>query len=456
MNGGNCVDLVVCLDATGKQAPLFDDIKEKIMSLPIDIAAKMNDRNENIEQFRVKVISFRDYAFDDEPMVESDFYSLPEQMYEFCSYVNSIEAKGGGDSPENVLEAIALAMQSDWTQGVKKCVQKIIVMTTSEPLELGKHKDISKTPYPQNIPSSIEELKDLWLGKSNIKAKMDTSIAEMIVPIADDCEIWREISTWRGCTVNIRNQEDSLFSDDSQKATEDQPRRTVAIAMSHPYYIDVVMCIDATGSMSPIIDELKANAMSFSQKFLDALEEVDVDIAQLRTKVITFRDYGCDHDAMNESQFFTLPDQNDAFSAFINSIEAKGGGDVPENALEAISLALKSDWTTEGAKRRQVIVVLSDAPAHPLGKRADCCNYPVGLPESFEHLSRWWEGIDATFCGTYQPRRGRLLAFVPHEKPWTDMECWNRYWPEYSRAGTGLQEIDFDRIIELLVDSIWL
>ena len=106
MNGGYCVDLVVCLDATGKQAPLFDDIKEKIMSLPIDIAAKMNDRNENIEQFRVKVISFRDYAFYDEPMVESDFYSLPEQMYEFCSYVNSIEAKGGGDSPENVLEAI--------------------------------------------------------------------------------------------------------------------------------------------------------------------------------------------------------------------------------------------------------------------------------------------------------------------------------------------------------------
>ena len=212
MNSGYCVDLVVCLDATGKQAPLFDDIKEKIMSLPIDIAAKMNDRNENIEQFRVKVISFRDYAFDDEPMVESDFYSLPEQMYEFCSYVNSIEAKGGGDSPENVLEAIALAMQSDWTQGVKKCVQKIIVMTTSEPLELGKRKDISKTPYPKNIPSSIEELKDLWLGKSNIKAKMDTSIAEMIVPIADDCEIWREISTWRGCTVNISNQNNSLFT----------------------------------------------------------------------------------------------------------------------------------------------------------------------------------------------------------------------------------------------------
>ena len=97
------------------------------MSLPIDIAAKINDRNENIEQFRVKVISFRDYAFDDEPMVESAFYSLPEQMYDFCSYVNNLEAKGGEDSPENVLEAIALAMQSDWTQGVKNVFKKLLL-----------------------------------------------------------------------------------------------------------------------------------------------------------------------------------------------------------------------------------------------------------------------------------------------------------------------------------------
>ena len=197
------VDLVVCLDVTGKQAPLLDEYKKGIKSLPIDIAMNMSADNKDIEQIRIKIISFRDYAFDDEPMTESVFYSLPEQMNNFCSYVDSIEAKGGGDAFENVLEAIALAIQSDWTQGAQKCVQRIIVMTGSEPLELGERKDVSKTPYPQNMPASIEELKKLWYGRGAIQSTMDTSVAEMVVPIAVNCEIWREMSTWRGCDIHI-------------------------------------------------------------------------------------------------------------------------------------------------------------------------------------------------------------------------------------------------------------
>ena len=87
------------------------------------------------------------------------------------------------------------------------------------------------------------------------------------------------------------------------------------------YYVDIVMCIDATGSMAPIIDEVKGNAMSFYQRFLDAMEENDKEGAQLRIKVISFRDYGCDDEPMTESQFFTLSDQNDEFKAFVNGID---------------------------------------------------------------------------------------------------------------------------------------
>ena len=60
------------------------------------------------------------------------------------------------------------------------------------------------------------------------------------------------------------------------------------------YNVDIVMCIDATGSMAPIIDEVKSNAISFYQRFVDSMEENDKDVAQLRIKVIVFRDYGCD------------------------------------------------------------------------------------------------------------------------------------------------------------------
>ena len=54
------------------------------------------------------------------------------------------------------------------------------------------------------------------------------------------------------------------------------------------YSVDIVMCIDATGSMSSIIDEVKANALSFYQKFVDEMEAQDPpkSVQQLRIKVI--------------------------------------------------------------------------------------------------------------------------------------------------------------------------
>lgn len=220
------------------------------------------------------------------------------------------------------------------------------------------------------------------------------------------------------------------------------------------YCVDIVMCIDATGSMAPIIEEVKKNAMTFYQRFVDTMEDKDKDVSQLRIKVIAFRDYMCDSVPMLESDFFTLPDQSAAFKRFVSGIEACGGGDGPENALEAIALALKSGWTTSGSNRRHTILVFSDAPALPLGERMGCPNYPSDLPKTIAQLGSWWEGTDQTLCSTYQRKAGRLVAFVPETEPWTSMKAWNRYWPAFSQAGTGLSDIDIQQAIDLLVGSI--
>ena len=219
------------------------------------------------------------------------------------------------------------------------------------------------------------------------------------------------------------------------------------------YFVDIVMCIDATGSMSPIIEEVKSNAISFYQRFIESMEENDKEVEELRIKVIAFRDYGCDTEPMVQSEFFSLPDQNEKFKAFVGSIEAGGGGDGPENALEAIALALKSDWTTKGSRRRHAILVFSDAPALPLGARADSAGYPGGLPTDIAQLGAWWEGTDQTLGSTYQPKAGRLIAFVPNAEPWSDLQAWNRYWPAFSPAGTGLSDVDIQSAIDLMVGS---
>ena len=219
------------------------------------------------------------------------------------------------------------------------------------------------------------------------------------------------------------------------------------------YNVDIVMCIDATGSMGPIIEEVKTNALSFYQKFVEAMEENEKEVAQLRIKVIVFRDFGCDSEPMTESKFFTLPDENEQFRNCVASIEACGGGDGPENALEAIALALKSEWTTGGSKRRHAILVFSDAPALPLGERAGSSSYPSGMPADLAQLGAWWHGTDQTLTSAYQPKAGRLIAFVPNAEPWTELQAWNRYWPAFSPAGTGLSDVDIQAAIDLLVGS---
>ena len=111
-------------------------------------------------------------------------------------------------------------------------------------------------------------------------------------------------------------------------------------------YVDIVFCIDVTASMAPIINTVKNLTLDLYDDLITNMREKNNRIVkQLRVKVIAFRDYYCDGPyAMEESQFFTLPDQKTEFRNFVAALEAKGGGDEPENALEAMALAMKSDW----------------------------------------------------------------------------------------------------------------
>ena len=220
------------------------------------------------------------------------------------------------------------------------------------------------------------------------------------------------------------------------------------------YCIDIVMCIDATGSMSPILNEVKKNALSFYEIFEEAMEDQQKTVDRLRVKVIAFRDYIIDSEPMKESRFFRLPEESADFRRFVDSIEASGGGDTPECALEAVARAMRSDWTTDGEKQRHVILVFTDAPALPLGERADCPGYPKDMPESLAALGAWWEGVDQEFSGTYRVNAGRLVVFSPDCEPWRSMEVWNRYWHAASAAGCGLEGVDMASVCDLLVGSM--
>jgi hypothetical protein len=234
---------------------------------------------------------------------------------------------------------------------------------------------------------------------------------------------------------------------------EEMMEQQVPLQQIGAYNVDIVMCIDGTASMAPIIDEVKKNALDFYQKFVASMEKTRRNVGQLRIKLIVFRDYGCDTNPMEESEFFTLPDQKEEFDKKVKEIEAQGGGDLPENALEAIALAMKSDWTQEGNRRRHVILVFTDASALPLGERAGEASYPEGMPKSFDELHDWWHGYDQNFISKYQTRAGRLVVFAPEAEPWSDLVNWNRVTFKASQAGQGLSELDIQEAIGIMVGS---
>ena len=232
------------------------------------------------------------------------------------------------------------------------------------------------------------------------------------------------------------------------------------------YHIDIVLCIDCTGSMGKAIGYAKEMALNFHQDLFKYMKHVQKNPEQVRVKVIGFRDIYDATDKANglksfeESDFFLLPEQYDKLQTFVMKLSASGGGDEPESALEALAMAIKSKWDQGGDKRRHVIVVWTDAPAHKLEKTATTKPLQGGDPTrtaaTFDVLTDWWHGgefID----------KGRIALFAPDlcvdgktpAYPWPEIaDSWERVIWHKSQAGEGLGDLGYAEIIARLAQSL--
>ncbi|MBE6681251.1 MAG: VWA domain-containing protein [Ruminococcaceae bacterium] len=220
------------------------------------------------------------------------------------------------------------------------------------------------------------------------------------------------------------------------------------------YNVDMVFCIDCTGSMDNIIDIVKNNALNFYQDVTNVMEQKHKHISQLRVRVVAFRDYLADgKDAMRVTDFFKLPEQADEFEKCVRSLKAEGGGDDPEDGLEALAYAIKSNWDTEGLKKRQVVVVWTDAATHPLGYGASSEYYPKGMAKDIAELSQWWGG--AQQVGFVDNNAKRLLLFAPNEPFWNVIsQNWDNVLHFPSTAGDGLSDLEYGQIIDTISNTI--
>ena len=116
--------------------------------------------------------------------------------------------------------------------------------------------------------------------------------------------------------------------------------------------IDLIFCIDATGSMTDDIDQVKRDASNL-------VSRLRAKCPSLRIGLVTYRDFAVDGPRHLETNL-PLTDDVDAILAAIRGITTAGGGDDPEDVLDGLQAAIDMDWRDGVAK---FIILMGDAPA---------------------------------------------------------------------------------------------
>lgn len=217
--------------------------------------------------------------------------------------------------------------------------------------------------------------------------------------------------------------------------------------------VDIVFCIDVTGSMGPVLRNSTALARDLIGQINAALAEKKRKVDGLRVKVVAFGDYYCDAEPMVESPFFELPRDERAYHACLDGLSAHGGGDAPESSLEALYKAFTSDWCTTGAKRRHIVVLFTDTSPHPLDspKRSGAAGYPQDIPHNLLELEDVWNDGQGALGTTER----RMAIFAPEDETWSEMgRTWELTHHHPCVAGAGLGELDMQFVVGWIANSI--
>ena len=186
------LDVVFCIDKTGGMLRYSDIIKEIVSSLPERFEEYFSLVDKPIEVLRAKIIAFGDYAMDEEPMMESDFFVLPDQTEEFNTFLDSIVFYGGGDLSENGFEALATAIKSDWTTGGDRQRHIIMMFSDGSALPLGERADCPN--YPKDLPKNMDELSAWWHGTDeSFKGTFLPRSARFLGFLVDDGFSWNQL-----------------------------------------------------------------------------------------------------------------------------------------------------------------------------------------------------------------------------------------------------------------------
>lgn len=214
------------------------------------------------------------------------------------------------------------------------------------------------------------------------------------------------------------------------------------------YNVDICFCIEVTNTMFGVLDVVKSNVSKIIQFIKNDIEKQDRYIDNYRVKVIAFRDFDTDKEnSLEILDFVKLPEKQEEFLTFVDKLRATGGKTGKSNGLEALAMAMNSDWSKEGDRRRHIIVVFSSSSTHPIEKKSEY--KPDGMPINFEEMTDWWERRKMEGLAK------RLVILAPETEFWTDIAThWEQVIHYPSRAGNSLSDEDYKTIFTSGISEI--
>ena len=207
------IDVVFCVDVTADMTPVLDHIKETLCKSPQVLKGKLAATGKIVNSLRFRVIAFRDFANDPDPMRASGFFEVEPStdLAKFESFINSLSASGGGDEPESGLEALATAIMSDWTHEGDKQRHIIVMFTSASAHKLESRVGELSTEFKDQIPGSLDELTDWWDGHQSVRL---IKTARRLLIIGPDAYPWNVIGDTWGQTVWLPVPDGFIDGDD--------------------------------------------------------------------------------------------------------------------------------------------------------------------------------------------------------------------------------------------------
>ncbi|MGD0291064.1 MAG: FHA domain-containing protein [Candidatus Binataceae bacterium] len=126
--------------------------------------------------------------------------------------------------------------------------------------------------------------------------------------------------------------------------------------------VDIVFVLDVTESMQPYIDAVKQNIIQFAQ-------DLAANNRDYRLGLVTFEDYvisqypDCNCEYRN-----TMTSDVQKFIGWVAPLHAGGGGDIPEDQLDALAYTASLPFRPEA---QGIAILITDAPSHKAGDGPD-------------------------------------------------------------------------------------